>query len=182
MLSVSLGLALLEDPGDSAQYAAFFSRYHRLVLHRAASYVKTREAAEDVAQEVLLYAAQHFDQFRDRSDHRAVALLLFCTHSRAVDYLRQSEKFNCVELEDEDDLPPADPAEQITVTAETLERVLAQVAALPQAYRIPLKLRMEDMPYAEIAELLNLSKDAVYKRVQRAYAMIRERMAEEDGP
>lgn len=182
MLSVSLGLALLEDPGDSTQYAAFFSRYHRLVLHRAASYVKTREAAEDVAQEVMLYAAMHFGQFQHKSEHTIISYLLTCTRSRAVDYLRKQEKFDCVELdENAADLPSIDTSEQIVLTAETAQRALRHAAALPQRYRMALKLHMGNASYDEIAALLNISKETAYKRVQRAYAMIRERMVAEDG-
>ena len=44
MLSLSLCLALLENPEDSGTYIAFFNRYHRLVLQKAKSFVNTHEA------------------------------------------------------------------------------------------------------------------------------------------
>lgn len=182
MLSLSLCLSLLEKPEDSAAYAAFFDRYHRMVLQKAQSYVTAYEAAEDVAQEVMLYTAKHFDQFQNKNDHKLIALLLSCTKSRAIDYLRKHEKFDCVELDGETTaVPSIDTSEQIVLTAETIQRALLQVSALPEHYRAPLKLHMNDVPYDEIAGILQISKETAYKRVQRAYAIMRERMVAEDG-
>lgn len=182
MLSFSLCLAMMENPEDHGAFAAFFERYHRLVLQKAQNYVGTYESAEDVAQEVMLYAAKNFDRFPLKNDHKIIALLLCCTKSRAIDYLRKNGKFDCVDLEDgEKDMDSIDSSEQIVLTAETAQRVLAAVAALPERYRAPLELKMNDFSYDEIADMLNISKETAYKRIQRGYAIIRERMAAEDG-
>lgn len=55
-----------------------------------------------------------------------------------------------------------------------------EIAALPEVYRVPLELKMKDYSDGEISELLGISLTALYKRLQRAYAAVRQRMEAED--
>lgn len=79
-------LALLETEEEAQSFSAFFERYHRLVLKKARDVVKTQEAAEDVGQEVFLYAAEHFEKFNGRKERDIVHYLRLCTQSRAINY------------------------------------------------------------------------------------------------
>ncbi len=174
---LALCLATLADPRDAASFADFFNRYHRYVLYIAQAQLHAHHAAEDVAQEVLLYIAEHYDQFRLTPHSKIKRYLMLCTQSKAADYLRKNEKFECSPLDDEEpEAPAADTTEQIVLRTETAQHALACVAALPVRYRAPLQLYLDDVPYSEIAEILHISKEAAYKRVQRAYAMLRKEM------
>ena len=83
-------LALLETEEEAQSFSAFFERYHRLVLKKARDVVKTQEAAEDVGQEVFLYAAEHFEKFNGRKERDIVHYLRLCTQSRAINYLNKN--------------------------------------------------------------------------------------------
>lgn len=59
--------------------------------------------------------------------------------------------------------------------SEEHRRVLAAIRALPAEYREPLALRhLEDWSYAEIGDVLGLSREAVETRLVRARRMLRE--------
>ena len=84
MLLLAPCLALLETEEEKQSFSVFFERYHRLVLKKARDVVKTQEAAEDVGQEVFLYAAEHFEKFNGRKERDIVHYLRLCTQSRAI--------------------------------------------------------------------------------------------------
>jgi RNA polymerase sigma-70 factor (ECF subfamily) len=182
MVSLSLCLAHLEPGADEDAFTAFFDRYHRLVLHKANSIVKNRETAEDITQEVFLYAAEHFEAIRRGREERQVAhYLLLCTASRAIDHLRGEKRREGVAVEDVEDVGVcAEDVEQLVLRREAAAKMREVVAALPETYCAALALRLDGAPYEEIAAMLNISKDAAYKRVQRGCKLVRERMAEEN--
>ncbi|MCI5843269.1 MAG: sigma-70 family RNA polymerase sigma factor [Clostridiales bacterium] len=181
MLLLAPCLALLETEEEEQSFSAFFERYHRLVLKKARDVVKTQEAAEDVGQEVFLYAAEHFEKFNGRKERDIVHYLRLCTQSRAINYLNKNR---LEEPLDEEQIAAGgicvENAEQILLRHDTAARILTAVEKLPERYRAPLELRLEGESYDEIAALLSLPRDTVYKRIQRGYQHVRERLVRED--
>ena len=181
MLLLAPCLALLETEEEKQSFSVFFERYHRLVLKKARDVVKTQEAAEDVGQEVFLYAAEHFKKFQDRRPDEILHYLILCTASRASNYLKQDKRpEDSGAGEDAAANVCVDDAERIVLQKDTAQRALALVQALPERYRAPLELRLEGESYDEIAALLSLPRDTVYKRIQRGYQHVRERLVRED--
>lgn len=183
MLLLAPCLALLETEEEKQSFSVFFERYHRLVLKKARDVVKTQEAAEDVGQEVFLYAAEHFKKFQDRRPDEILHYLILCTASRASNYLKQDKRPE--EPLDEEEMAAdgicVENTEQILLRHDTVLRILTVVEELPERYRAPLDLRLNGESYSDIAELLGISKDTAYKRVQRGYEMIREEVLKSDG-
>jgi RNA polymerase sigma factor (sigma-70 family) len=65
------------------------------------------------------------------------------------------------------------PAEQV-VRAADRERLAALLAALPERYRVPVVLRhVDDLSYAEMAEVLGRAEGTVKAQVHRGLAMLR---------
>jgi RNA polymerase sigma-70 factor, ECF subfamily len=70
------------------------------------------------------------------------------------------------------------PAEQVVRAAER-ERLAALLAALPERYRVPVVLRhVDDLSYAELAEVLGRPEGTVKAQVHRGLAMLRTAAAE----
>lgn len=160
--------------GDQAAfdelYGRFQPRIYRYVLRMAGS----PEAAEDVVQEVfmgLLKAARGFDP--------AIGSLGSYLYGIARNLLlRQRGGGFEEELED---VPasagdPLDGLEQ----SEQLERLRAAVGALPAHYReVVVLCEMEEMDYAEVAEILGCAVGTVRSRLNRARGLLLERLARE---
>ena len=70
-----------------------------------------------------------------------------------------------------------DPA-GIALAAADRERLAAHLAALPDRYRIPVVLRhVDDLSYAELAEVLGRPEGTLKAQVHRGLAMLRAAMA-----
>ena len=175
----ALCLAMVE-PEERDAFTDFFDRYHKLVLFKALEITQNRETAEDVAQEMFLYAAKNFEKFKTGTEREIRHYLMICTQSRAMDAQRKNQA--APEPADEDAAARAavDDTERIVLRRDTLTRLLRYIDELDERYRAPLKLWMDGVPYSEIAQMLNITKDNAYKRTQRAYALLRERMVRED--
>jgi RNA polymerase sigma-70 factor (ECF subfamily) len=73
--------------------------------------------------------------------------------------------------------------DEVVERAETLRRIAGHVLALPEPYRRTVLLRhFDELPPAAIAERDGEPVETVRTRLKRAYAMLGERLAEEDGP
>ena len=136
---------------------------------------------EDVSQEMFFYAARNFEKFKMGTEQEIRHYLMICIQSRSIDALRKNQTIP--EPVDDETVADAavDDAECIVLQQDTLTRLLRYIEELDERYRAPLKLWMDGVPYSEIAQMLNITKDNAYKRTQRGYALLRERMVREDA-
>ena len=178
MFSLALCLAVLETDEERSEFVTFYEKYKRLVFYVARKIVGNEESAQDAAQEVFMYAAEHFDKFRSGESGKAARYLVLCARSRALNILDKEKKYSGGD--EADDVDSGGDAEDAVVSADALERVIGIVKNLPERYRIPLELRANGLETSEISSMLNISEDAVRKRIQRGRAMVKERIAKAD--
>ena len=182
MFSVSLCLAVLDTEEERVAFELFYDKYKRFVWQEAQKIVKTKEPTEDVSQEVFLYIAKNFQKMQ-RYDHRQILRYLeLCTRGRALNYIRDNKEewIECDADVVEKAVDELD-AEKVVLNQETVLQMHQVIAELADRYRLPLELRMMDIPPAEIAKTLNLSPTTVYKQIERGCTIIRERMVQENG-
>ncbi len=187
MFSLAPCLALLDSAEEQEAFLALYHRYNRLVLHQAKKIVGKEEWAEGVMRGVFIYIAGHFEKFSSSSPWQTARLVVLCTESRACDFLRREKieqdkgerkaEQSCFFVRDFEERLDI---ERAVVRQERLQRMAREIAALPEVYRVPLELKMKDYSDGEISELLGISLTALYKRLQRAYAAVRQRMEAED--
>ncbi len=133
---LALCLAMVE-PEEQEAFTAFFDRHYKPVLYKACKILKNRENAEDVTQEIFLYAADHFEKFHGRKDAEIRRYLMECTESRAVDMLRRRN--GAPEKADEGEVARAatDDTEQIVLRQDTMTRLLRCIGMTKgQVYRM----------------------------------------------
>lgn len=178
MFSLALCLAVLESDEERSEFIAFYEKYKRLVFYVARKIVGNEESAQDAAQEVFMYAAEHFDKFRSGEHSGTARYLVLCARSRALNTLDSEKKYSGEDVPG--DTPSDTDTEDAVVSADALERVIGIVKNLPERYRIPLELHANDWKTSEISSMLNISEDAVRKRIQRGRSMVKERIAKAD--
>lgn len=139
--------------------------------------------AEDVTQEVLLQVIRRLHTFRGES---TLATWLYRVTVNAVLVYRR--KAAVVRERYFNDLPgdngyeptcrlrpAATPPEAAVLDGEQRERIEHAIGRLPEAYRDPFILAdIEQLPNAEIGDLLGLSLPAVKSRLHRARLMLRD--------
>ena len=147
--------------------AQLFRQYGDDVFRLAYSYLGTRSDAEDVCQGVFLRLAEGNTTLLPG---REKAWLLTCAANACKSQLRSFWRKNVGELD-----------ETLPFRDETDHEVWDAVMALPPKYRAVVHLYYwEGYDQGEIGEILHLSRTAVQTRMQRARAMLKKELSDDE--
>jgi RNA polymerase sigma-70 factor (ECF subfamily) len=148
-------IALYNDA--QAYKQLFFAFYNRLVKF-AASFVDSRESAEEVVSDVFIKIWDKRNTLNNIDNLRVY--LYVSTKNAALNQVAKQRKLDIVRLEDISiDLPSTTlNPEQLMITAEMVRRIDAAINSLPPRCKLVFKLVKEDgLPYKEVARILDIS-------------------------
>lgn len=165
--------------GDSQAFRQVFALYKDRVYGLCRHMAGNAEDAEDLTQETFVSAFQNIGNFRAESTFGTYIYRIAA--NRCLNRLRQNhpdiQSFDA--LNETNAVPPAPdltPEEHI-VHKELNGRLKAAVAALPETLRLVFVLSTnEGLRYKEIADIVNISEEAVKMRVHRARKQVRDRI------
>ena len=164
--------ALLEEPAPDGpgDFAGIVRQKQAMVFSMALHFLRDRQAAEELAQDVFLHLHRHLASLK--SPEHVTFWLRKVTSHRCIDYARR-RKWPEVSLEDAPELPAGN-----AVRDPLLARRLGQlVASLPAKARMVVVLRyQEDLTPGEIAEVLAMPVATVKSHLQRSLARLREKV------
>jgi RNA polymerase sigma-70 factor (ECF subfamily) len=167
-------MSVLHDlPSAEEVFHAYAPRVYSLALRMLGSTAD----AEDVTQEVLLQVVRKLDTFRGESAlttwlHRVTVNAALQLRRRLA---RRPERHLDVSL---DCIAASDAPDDQALRGESLEHLERAIARLPPMYRDVFVLAaVEELPNAEIGQLLGLSLPAVKSRLHRARLMVRDALA-----
>jgi RNA polymerase sigma-70 factor (ECF subfamily) len=162
--------------GRTAAYEQLVRRWSARVLALCHARVRDSAAAEDLAQETLL---RGFRGLKTLAEPDRFGSWLFGIAVRTcLDWLKSSQRTEVgyaalgegaeKGVEARSDEPEA---------REEMERLMAEVQRLPEAYREAIMLYYyEDCTYQELADLLGVSAATINARLTKGRAMLRERL------
>lgn len=157
--------------GKLGAFETLVERHGDVVLRVAARIVGPDDAA-DVSQDAFLRAFHRLDRFKGTAPFRS--WLLQITQNVARDYLTRRQRQSTRPLDDDEPAADVDPHRQPVSTLERLERqerLERKLGLLRSDYRSLLVLRdLEQLPYDEIAEVLDMPLGSVKGRLHRARA------------
>ncbi|MEV5412939.1 sigma-70 family RNA polymerase sigma factor [Thermopolyspora sp. NPDC052614] len=148
----------------------FRAAYPRVVAV-AARVLGSRDAAEDVAQEVFLTFGRSAVPTED-----APAWLSVAAAHTALNHIRSGRRRASREEAAGDGDPVAPDVADAVVTRDERRRVRAALARLPRKQAVALVLRHSGLSYAEVAAALNLSPGSVGTIVRRAESALRKEL------
>ncbi|HEU4994992.1 MAG TPA: RNA polymerase sigma-70 factor [Gemmatimonadaceae bacterium] len=163
--------------GDESAYDTAFRAWYPILVRVAGSLVRDTDAAEEVAQDVMveLWRRRHVID----ASVSLRAYLLRSVRNRSLNQLRhlrvrrQSE----AEIEATYDAPLA--SDQPIVAKELSEAVQIALKELPPRCREVFELsRVSGLKYTEIAETLGISPKTVEAQMGKALRILRERLSE----
>ena len=165
-----------------------FREYGRRIYNLARRLLGNEADAEAVTQDVLLQVVRKLPTFRGEAAFStwlyrvAVNAALAYRRKRAVrEEHRVSESVEDFDADGNHRAPVrrwAKGPEQQVLDQEDHQRIEDAIAALPAAYRdVYVLADIEELPNAEIAELLGLGAGAVKSRLHRARLMMRAALA-----
>ena len=179
---------MYDPPPETLTPELVFREYAPRIFSIARRMLGNDADAEDVTQEVLLQVVRKLDTFRGDSQ---IATWLHRVTVNAALALRQKranrQKHEASEKAD-DLLPHTGPSgtvkrwnvspEEPVLAAEQTELIEKAIAKLPEPFRdVYVLADVEELPNAEIGEMLGLSLAAVKSRLHRARLRMRDALA-----
>ena len=167
--------ATLANPGEigataSDDFAGIVRQHEAMVFSLALHFLRDREAAEEVAQDVFLQL--HSSLATLQSAEHITFWLRKVTCHRAIDYGRR-RRWPQVSLDDVAELQA-----RVSTRDPMLTRRLRRIiASLPENARMVVILRyQEDLTPIEIADVLDMPVATVKSHLQRSLARLREKV------
>jgi RNA polymerase sigma-70 factor (ECF subfamily) len=160
------------SPAAALDFASLVRQHQARVFSIAWHMLRDRAVAEELAQDVFLSLHQHLAELE--SPEHVQFWLRRVTSNRALDEARRRQRRPMVSLENAPEPVALTPAgDPLLGTA--LKKL---VAALPEKSRAIVVLRyQEDLNPAEIARILGIPVGTVKSQLQRALALLREKLS-----
>ena len=163
-------------PAARFDFAGLVRQHQAMVFSIAWHMLRDRAVAEELAQDVFLSLHQHLAEME--SPEHVQFWLRRVTSNRALDVARRRQRRPMVSLENAPEpvalTPTGDP-----LLGTALKKL---VAALPEKSRAIVVLRyQEDLDPAEIARVLGIPVGTVKSQLQRALALLREKLSRSLG-
>ena len=160
--------AALRDP---EAFEEIVGRHKSMVYSLVFHFFRSRELAEDIAQEVYLELFKNLD--RIVSDMHLSFWLRQAVTRKCIDHTRRLKHRRHQALEEITE-PGSEPQESDPFLAAVLRK---KVAALPDKMRMVVILRFqEDLKLSEISQLLDMPVNTVKTTLRRALARLREKV------
>jgi RNA polymerase sigma-70 factor (ECF subfamily) len=164
--------------GDRAAFEILVDRFSAGVINLCNRITCNRMDAEDVAQDVFVEIYKNIGRFRGESS--LATWVNRIAYNRSLNFLRDNKHRAGISLDSRDDGTdkslgetlagkPADQPDKNLEMRRNRSTLFEAIAGLPEKYRRPFALhKLDGMPYAKIAETLDISISAVESRIHRA--------------
>ena len=171
--------------GNADAFGRLMEQHQQFVFNLALRTTGDPHEAEDIAQESFVRAWHALPDFRGQSQFRTWLYRIVTNQclNRLPRLRRDLRALGEAEMAFEPDESPlgADPAESVEA-AERRAFLHRQIDRLPESYRMLVTLRFQqELPYEEIASLLNLPLGTVRTGLFRARQKLREALLEFDA-
>lgn len=162
--------------GDSSCLGTLFERHHRALFQYCRQLTRNSAVAEDLVQEVFMKVLQKASYFK--GDGSVRAWMFTIAHNLTFDYLRTVKRRHDIYSEADvarDNLVDQRSMEEVAVHQQTLQKVSAALAGLPDAAQEVIWLgRFVFDNYQELAEALGCNVTAARVRMHRAMQQLNE--------
>jgi RNA polymerase sigma-70 factor (ECF subfamily) len=158
--------------GDASAFTALYERHRDRAMRHATGMLGDADAAGDVVQEAFLYVFRKAPSWEPRA--KFTTLLYRVVTSLAVTELRRRKRRSASAIGEEDPPAPGSGPEGAAAAFELASKVREALAEMPEPYREALALRFfDDLPYEEIAELLEVPVGTVKSRIHHGLELLK---------
>jgi RNA polymerase sigma-70 factor (ECF subfamily) len=166
---------------QEAAFRALVLKYQKPLYRHLRRIVLSHEETDDLLQNVFMKVWDHLGSFR--GDSKLKNWLYRIATNEAISHLRRIERQRNISLDDDES---AFLRERLAATTSVDGDKLSQrfqeaLLRLPERQRVVFELRYyEEMPYKDMAEVLNLSEGALKASYHHAYKKLKKQLTELD--
>ena len=168
-------IALLRS-GDADAFERVYRSYVVALCRLADSYVRSRDAAEDIVQDLFTWLWANRHGFHP--EHGLRAYLFGAVRNRALNALRdEATASRLVETQPSSGVGRAESADAQLMAADLESAIQDAVEGMPPRCReVFVLLRTQALTYAQVAVILGISPKTVEVHMGRALAILRARL------
>lgn len=176
--------------GDASAVADLSQRYGAKIFQLAFRYMKNREDAEEVVQDVLLKVFHKIDAFRgDAALSSWIYRITFNTAMSRLREFKQNLPSATEKIEDDAGQPIkrevidwSPLADEEMLRAELRRALVRALRDMPVLYRAPVILRdVQGLTTEEASAVLNVKEQTLKSRLHRGRLMLREQLSDFSG-
>ena len=179
--------------GDERAIAELADTYGTKIYQLAFRYLRNKEDAEEVTQDVLLKVYRKVDAFRGDAAlsswiyritfNAAMSRLRTARYQRSQDEARQAEGDGEQQAATRADVADwSNMADEQVLRSQLRRRVLGAILALPAIYRAPVVLRdLQGMSTEEASAVLRVKDQTLKSRLHRGRLILRKQLADFAG-
>lgn len=165
---LALYLSMLETPEEKVKFEQIYYKYRQDMYAVAFDILKNNADAEDAVQEAFFKIANNFTKISQRSGQEIKPYVVIVCRNTALDMYRVNRRirennFSIDQYEQQYEIP-----DKTDLEAADHELLRSAIKGLPQIYMDVIYLYdYIGFSTKEVAELLSVSVNVVYKRVER---------------
>ena len=160
--------------GDMVAFNEMVDRYKKRLMNVIGRMLSSPDEAEDIVQETFVRVYQHRQSFNFQ--HCFSTWIYTIGLNLARNELRKRRRFKHYDIDDMQG-NEAEFAVEAKVPSHLPQVLDAAIKNLPNKYRAAFMLRdLQELPYDEVAKILNIPLGTVKSRVNRARMILREKL------
>jgi RNA polymerase sigma-70 factor (ECF subfamily) len=160
--------------GDMVAFNQIVEKYRNRLMSVIFRMIQSSEEAEDIVQETFLRVYQHRNSFDFR--HCFSTWLYTIALNLARNELRKRKRFKFFDIFDMQG-KETEIAVEMKLPSNLPQALERAMENLPEKYKTAFLLRdVQELPYEEVAQIMNIPLGTVKSRVNRARAILREKL------
>jgi RNA polymerase sigma factor (sigma-70 family) len=161
----------IKTDNSSKYFEVLYHRYYSRVLDKCYSFVKNRQLAEELAEDVFSKVYEKLLSYRQLSSFSS--WLYSVCYNHCIDYLREKKKLHYPSWNRENEIPEIiDETEDISegIDYDRLMNIFEMIH--PEEKALLLMKYMDNLSMKQIGAALRISEDAAKMRLKRARARV----------
>ncbi len=172
-------LAVISDDDDKRYFEELYLKYRQDMYRIAYSILHNKEDSEDAVHQAFLQISENFDRIRSIPCQEMKPYFVIIIRNASYNIYNKNKKRADFDTESETSgsLIELDYFEKCDY-----EKLVKKISQLPQKYKDILFLRyVEEFSVKEIARMLDITENTVWKRTERAKIMLKELLEKEES-
>ncbi len=173
-------LSIIENNQERSMVERLYQNNKSIMFHVAYKILHDKYLAEDAVQQAFIRIINNLKKIDENNCHKTRGFLVVICRNVAKDIYKSKTNLNKENIIDEIIDFTSDPVELI-INRETINKVISEVKGLKPIYKDVMILKYSHgCTNEEISKLLNISSDAIRKRLERARMQLANSLRQEE--